>query len=854
MTVEATALPTPDPWLLDGYHPLSGVYDELMEPTGKIRPHWHGFIDALSALPPAERLARAEQINRRVRDVGIAHDIFADPDSAVQRWRVNLVPLIFAEAEWAALERALIQRVRLFNAILSDLYGAQELLRSRAIPPQLIFSDPSFLHPLVGVAPVGGQLQFYAADLARGPDGQWRIIDNHTETPAGSGYAVANRIVHTQVAGDLFTACKATRIAAFFKGFQAKLAERAGRGAPRLALLTPGPHHEDFFSHTYLARYLGFLLVEGNDLRVDNDRVFVKTLEGPKPIDLIIRCIDGRICDPLELDPSGLDGTVGLVQAARRAPEIVVNAIGSAIVQNRGLGNYLPALSQRLLGEPLMLRDAPRLWLGDAAARAEIHNKPDRVVIRQAQEGTGRPGRAERGKVPATLSPDERELLWREIELNGAGLVAEENVGFGTLPTLTPAGLVPQSFAVRLFVASTSAGYEVMPGGLAMTVDPSLAVALSAPEGDTRDVWVVSDAKAEPHVSLWRPVVETARTARSQRLLQSRVADNLFWLGRYAERADWTMRVLRGAQMRVQEDRGPPDAQLAAHKALEALLAVDAELPLPPIDKPGPAAVAQLSRLVISAKVGTRTLERSLDNLHRLASLTRDGLSLEAWRTLNAFRGDETWRKSLSAATGGSLLDRLEDGLAMIATFNGLTHENMTRNYGWSFMDMGRRLERAYNLSEMIDWLFAKPTPIEEESNDLLLLLELADSFITYRSRYRLDPMLSLVLDLLLLDESNPRSLAFQLAAIDRHLESLPQSKQGANLSEERRLILALLTAVRLMDVAALSDNAARPRLEQFLRTQMTALPELSDDIARHYFSLTEDQPHRVHTHFEPRS
>ena len=582
--------------------------------------------------------------------------------------------------------------------------------------------------------------------------------------------------------------------------------------------------------------------------------MFLKTLEGLKRIDLIVRCADGRDCDPLELDATSYYGPPGLVQACRKTPELVRNALGAAIVQNRGLGGYLARACRHVLGEELLVSETPRWWLGDPANRSHVLENLDRMVIRPAQEGTGRPGDAQYGRAAAALTEAELRTLAVEIDLNGNNLVAEERIGFGTTPAFTPAGLVPQPFALRVFVAATADGFTVMPGGLAMTIAPNLAVGLSAPEARTRDVWVIADGEMPPHRSLWQPTIETARVQRSQRVIQSRVADDLFWLGRYGERSDWIMRVLRSALQRLQEDNAPSDSQGAARTCLKALLLRD-EIPgAAPLEETNRAAIERMARLLISAKNGKRTLDSTLDKLYRVASLTRDRLSLEGWRILSHFRPGADWRRAIVAATPETALDLLEDGLGWIAAFNGLMHENMTRNFGWAFLDMGRRIERAQNLSEAILPLFGEPLDREEETGRLVFLLELADSFITYRSRYRLDPMLALVLDLLLLDETNPRSLAYQLASISDHLASFPQSKQGASLTEERRLILSMLTSIRLADVERFATDETRVELQSAVLEQLHFLPELTTAVERRYFNLTEDRPHRVHTRLEPKS
>jgi uncharacterized circularly permuted ATP-grasp superfamily protein/uncharacterized alpha-E superfamily protein len=851
MTNQAPAATASGMTMLLAYpHTAHGGYHEAIDANGHLRPHWRKLFAAFQELSRDDLGKRALRLDRRVRDTGIAYDIFSHPNQPTQEWQLDLSPIVFSAAEWHWLEAALTQRARLLDGVLRDLYGGQNLLREGLLPPDLVFADHAYLRPCQSILPDAGPLRFYAADLARGADGQWRVIDNHTETLAGIGFAVANRVAHTHIAGDLFKSCNVVRLAAFFENLQSALTRHAGRDNARIALLTPGPHHPDYFSHAYLARYLGYLLVEGPDLRTKGNQVYLKTLEGLKEIDLIVRCVDGRMIDALELDPASMSGPAGLLRVNRANPGLVVNAIGSAVVQNRGFAPYLPRLARRLLGEDLALADAPRKWLGDRTSQREVLDHLEHYVVRNAQEGTGRPGAAALGKTPSTLSDAERSLLRREIELHGATLVAEEKIGFSEAPAFAHGGFTSRPFAVRCFVARTAAGYEVMPGGLAMTVDPRIAVALSTPDGHTRDVWVLSDAEQHPHVSLWRPRLETARVDRSQRVIQSRVADDLFWLGRYNERADWTMRALRGALRRIEEDSGPAGGLGAARRCLNALMETGTDADPQASDT----AIEVLSAQLITKRDHSRSLVRTFENLYRCASLARDRLSFEAWQTLSKFRPGDTFTTKLCRATPSAALDYLEDGLASLAAFNGLMHENMTRNFGWAFLDTGRRIERAYNLSEAVSRLFIPATDAEDETSGLQLILELADSFITYRSRYRIDPSLGLVLDLLLLDETNPRALAFQLAAISRHLETLPDGKRGQSLSEDRRLSISLLTAVRLADVERIATQAGRSDLARLIQTQLQTLPDLSDAISRHYFNLTEDTPHRVHMRSEPKS
>jgi uncharacterized circularly permuted ATP-grasp superfamily protein/uncharacterized alpha-E superfamily protein len=825
----------------------SGPHDELRVADGSLAAQWQPVIAHLDSLNELQRLERVDRINRGVRETGIAHDVFADPARNLQPWRLDLMPLVFSAQAWAEVEAAVIQRSRLMEALLADIYGGQSTLQRGIIPAELIFSDPSYLRACQHVTPSAGRIQFFAADLARGPDGRWRVVDTHVETPAGIAYALANRTVLTHVVGDMFSASKAVRLAPFFQQLQDALAKRAKRPDPIIALLTPGPRHNDFFSHAYLARYLGCLLVEGADLRAENGHVYLKTLDGLQAIDVIIRCVSGAAADPLELDPSGFLGPVGLVQALRQQPDLVVNALGTAIAENRGLGSYLPALCKDLLGEELAVWDITKWWLGDAAVRETVIGDLDRYFIRQAFEQTARPGRAAPGRDPSKMDAAARVALVAEIESNGATLVAEEKTQLGTAPAYGPNGLHATPFAIRVFATAIPGGFAVMPGGLAMTVDPGQSMALTAPDGASRDVWILSDAPQPVFKSLWRTNRDAAQIQRSPGDLPSQVADNLFWLGRYTEQTDWTFRVLRTCLTRIESDFNTRQPLPFARQTLTNLLERDGAAPISlPTGASEPGVIAHLAHTLLTTTQHAGGLPQTLGHVHRIASLTRDRLSVEAWRTLNAFYIDRQWQAGVLPETIGQSLDLIDAGLAAISAFNGLTHENMTRNFGWSFLDMGRRMSRALNLAHMLGTTLPNVPTDGEEAAGLLFALELADSFITYRSRYRLNPAIAPVLDLLIVDETNPRSMGFQLAALATHIDTLPQAGRSGGRTVVQRTALAMLNDTRLADVALLAatdGTGNRVALRTMTDAHIQHLHELTDALSRRYFSVVEKEP-----------
>jgi uncharacterized circularly permuted ATP-grasp superfamily protein len=525
--------------LLAGYWSQS-KYDEAIGADGQIRPHWKAFSEAFGAIPQDEQLQRQERLRRLVVENGIAHDHFAEPGSR-QPWSIDLIPILISDAEWAHLERGLTQRAALYDLIAKDFYGPQKLLKSGKAPPRLVFSDPAFLRACRDPKPARHLINFFAADLIRDMDGRWQIIDVHAETPAGVGFALANRLLHGQLMGDVFRACRGLRLAPHFQQFQTELLQRSERDDPLITLLTPGQSHEDYFSHAYLSRYLGFQLVEGGDLRVIGSRVYMKTLEGLKPIDLMIRCVQGSHCDPLELDPSGFSGPVGLVQAMRKNPRLVMNYLGASVVENRGLIPFLPQIARQIMGEDLLLHDTHRRWLGDMESRVFVFAHPERFVIRHAHEGTGRPGRAELGVMPDTLHGRDLEALKFDLEANGQDFVAEERHDCATAPSWTIEGPKARPFAMRLYVAAVDGDYRVMPGGLAMSLDGAPGVAMSAMDGHSRDVWVMSDDEAQaPHITLMRPAAEVARVLRTGKPYRRQpfLARPLLRAGRLGDAAD----------------------------------------------------------------------------------------------------------------------------------------------------------------------------------------------------------------------------------------------------------------------------------------------------------------------------
>lgn len=838
------------------YKTQPNVFDEMVSPDGRLRPGWGACAEWFQKTPMSFQVGLAQKTERLV------YENFSSSIRGDRSWRLDLMPIVYSADEWAVIERAAVQRANLYNAILADLYGPQESFAQGLIPPALILSDESFLRPLQGVMPERGHLTFLALDFARDPLGNWRVIDTHTETPAGHGFALANRTVLGEVGGSLFRQAQVLRIGNFYQSLVDDLLSRAGGDDPLIAMLAPPPDDSAFFGHSFMARYMRQKRVRGTDLRVVGNRVYLKTIAGLKKIDLLIRAIEGHKADPLELSPDGFDGPVGLVEACRQDPNLMVNALGTAVVENRGLSGYLSGLSQKFLNEDLHIPDTPRLWLGDAVAREQVLSELDRHIIHDAQEGTGSPGEAVQGRSSVGMSPEDRAALEAEVRFGATRLVAEQPVGFATAPAWTTEGLRPEAYALRVYVSNIDGEFQVMPGGLALSVDEGATVALSSAESRSRDVWVVRRETDVPSLSLKRIASQHATIQRHSKGLESRAADNLYWLGRYCERADGTLRIIRQTLERSAADLLAPLSSQRPIKVLRAIL--EREEPFDPASKTVDAeAVSLWSSLtdLCTSEERMQSLPATMASIRNIAVQCREMLSEDSWRILSGFSAENVTCKlpapavdndALPGAAISNALDIIEASdelLDRLAAFSGMSHENMTRHNGWLFLDLGRRVERALQLSTLLLSLFETSEGPDLDSDDMFFALQAADSFLTFRSRYRFAPEMHLVLDLLVIDERNPRGLAYQLAQISDHIGRLPKSSDDAVRAPDQRLALDLLTKVRLADVeemAAVNSEGQREELRAVLAELIRELPHLSELISRQYFSLADEQPQRL--------
>lgn len=815
--------------LVEGYRPLPDTRDEMVDAAGRPRSHWEPVLVELAAGRRSDIDAAFAIADRHQQDSGVYYRVYDHGESKERTWPLSHLPLVIPEEEWAAIGAGLVQRAALLDAILADVYGPATLVRDGALPAAMIAGSPDFLRPVVGVQPRGDRwLQVYAADLGRGPDGRWWVLGDRAQAPSGMGYALENRIALSRALPDLYGRMNVLRLAPFFQAWRGALAAQADRANSRIALLSPGPLNETYFEHAYLSRYLGFLLVEGGDLTVRDGAVFVRTIGGLKRVDVVVRRLDSEFADPVELEPSSQIGVPGLVQAVRAKSVALANALGAGIVESRALLGFLPALSRRITGRDLLLPNVATWWCGQAAERDHVAGAIDRLALAPAFS-----------RVPswpfgfgpvAGLGGDDRRRALDLIASAGREVVGQEMVRLSTMPVWRDGRLEPRPFTLRAYVVATPDGWEVLPGGFCRIGETQDPRALSMQSGGrSTDVWITSARPVDQSVTLL-PQPGAPAVRRVIGYLPSRAAENLFWLGRYLERTEATLRVVRclaGLSVENSETSGPSRDALV--RLLELLGAWGAAaVPTHTAPLRGTAPVAIESALFGGAQAGS--VRRLLEEVRRTASVIRDRLSPDAVRALAALAAPFD-SAALHQGGPGASLELAEHALRIIAAFSGLAQENMNRLSGWRFLEVGRRIERGVLTGRFVRRLADREAP----PSCLDALLDITDSQITYRARYLMGAQRLPVVDLVTLDDGNPRSIAFQVARLRDHLAGLSELPNHAGLDTPQKIVLQLSTVLKVIDVADVET-------ETILSVE-NRLMDLSNEITQRFFTQAALSP-----------
>ena len=805
---------------LDTYVSDRRRYDELLDRAGGVRSHWRPLIDRLTS-DGAEAVRRGADLARRlIIENGVTYNVYADVQGRDRPWVLDPLPVVLTAAEWREIEFGVIQRARLFDALLGDLYGPQSLLADGTIPAELPYGHPNFLWPCHGIVPAGGsRLHVYAVDISRSADGQWWALADRTQAPSGPGYALENRQIVSRVFPELLNDLGVRSLGGFFASLRENLLRHAPDGETPLAVvLTPGAFNETYFEHAYLARQLGLPLVEGNDLTVRGDTLCLKTLGGLRRVHAILRRLDDDFCDPVELRADSALGVPGLIAVVRAGRVVIANALGSGVLESAAWMGFMPAAAERLLGESLRLPSVATWWCGEKLALDYVVANIERLVIKPAY-----PNQRFEAVFARDLTPGARAALLRRLTGRPHAYVAQERLAFSQAPVWQSsaggAGFAARALGIRVYAVATAGGYRVMPGGLARIATDAADIVSMQRGGGSKDVWILAADRRSTDEAGASPM--TPRSVARHDELPSRLAENLFWMGRYSERCEDKARLLRATlNARTNVLLWPQALAACRHFITMSKLAESA----PVFEEGNPLG-----------------LKADLQRLSWCATQARSRLSAENWRAISVLQ--RQFQESVDRKTDPR--ETLDGLLLSLSALAGFALDDMTQDDGWRLMMLGRRLERLQFSAELLALrLQSGTTPGQAE---LEWLLEIGDSTITYRTRYLASPLPGSTMDLLVFDKTNPRALAYQWNHIEYSLVRIAASL-GGSPDDTLDEAVAAVAQLELNAVDGASPRATRAR--QTLAAQLdvlaTAAGRLSDRLSLKHFSLIDVETRTV--------
>lgn len=837
----------------------AGRYDELRGSAAGLQapalaPAWRAFFTHLGSDGVADLDRRADALQRRMRENGLFYQLHEQRagDGATGPWSLDLLPLIVTSQDWAAIERGVLQRVRLLNAMMADLYGPQTILQRGLLPPALVTGHPGYLRAMRGARVPGDTwLHVVAFDLARGPDGQWRVIAHHTQGAAGLGYLLENRLIVSRLLPRTFRGLRVQRLAASYRALLQSMQALSPAGKnSRIVLLTPGPHSATYFEHAYLARYLGLTLVEGGDLTARDNRVFLKTLRGLEPVHGILRRVDDAWLDPLELRPDSMLGVPGLLQAVRAGNVLLANAPGSSFLESPGMLGFLPRLAESLLGTTLTLPAVHSWWCGEPAACDDALPQLARCIIKPSFPPDVQAGGGFEPVIGARLTHAQLAEWRARILANSSHYTVQADLPLSQAPTWPGhrepgdgygnggARIVPKPLLLRVFaLADGAARWRVLPGGLSRVGARDALFNAPMPRGgSTVDTWVMTEGVVDATTLLQTHLSADDLTTAQPRAIASRAAENLFWLGRYTERATNLMRLARAALERL---RGEDDADSPAHLELIDTLCRDTGLIA--ADAPSAVDAPRAFQLALAASL-TRGADHAagiascLFGMRGAAAAIRERLSSEQWRLIDdatQLFADSTGNAEAEEQLGNEALQLLERLGLLLGAITGAQTDNMTRDDGWRLLSIGRQIDRLDFLCSVLRFAFEEGAVHKQDGFELVL--ELFDSAITFRSRFQRGFDVAPLLSLVVLDTDNPRSLAWVVQAMRGRLTKVERS-EGYALSELADAIPDV-PGWSLHELCETGDDGRHDRLLERLDTTAKAVWELSNRIGERYFS-----------------
>jgi uncharacterized circularly permuted ATP-grasp superfamily protein/uncharacterized alpha-E superfamily protein len=819
---------------------------------GPMAPFWQSFFQANGTAGWLDLDQRLQRVRHRVREDGATYNVYDEGNESARAWPLEVLPMLVGAQEWTAIERGVQQRVRLMNATLADVYGPRTLLDRGLLPPSLVLGHPQYLRAMHGVVPPGGvYLHVAAFDLERGPDGGWWLLGQRTQAPSGLGYLLENRLIIAQQFPEAFRDLHVQRVASAFQRWLQGLMRLSPAGErSRVVLMTPGPHSETYFEQVFLARYLGLTLVEGADLTVRANKVFLKSLHGLEPVHVILRRVDDDYLDPLELRADSALGVPGLLQSLRCGEVVLANAPGAGWLESPGLSGFWPGVARQLLGEDLLLPAATSWWCGERAVWERLRDHlPDHVVAPTFPSSETTMGF--NPVLAATLSPLARRALASRIDLDPAAYTLQTRVRPSETPVWVGGRLEPRAAVLRVFaMADGRGGWHVLPGGLTRVADqrdgardPWLSMQHGSASADT---WVLTNDKVDTTSLLPKPL--TAQDLGNwHRSVSSRSAENLFWLGRYSERAENTVRL---ARLTLEALTGSM-LNSASAPVLRTLDILARHHGLVGEAVPSPEqSLRVFERALIHAlgdEPGSFSLAHQLAALQRNALALRERLSQEHWKLIHEV-GDHFGQHMQAVIQSGAtepqsdVLGLLGRAGTHLAAITGAQTDRMTRDDGWRLLSVGRQIERLTFLSHALYTGFEQG--LHELDDGFNLMLGLFDSAITYRAQFQARREVMPLLHLLVHDTDNPRSLAWVARTMRDRFVKL--SRQEAAWAKEVAATLPRPEDWPLTRIGAADASGQHVQLLKLLDVCSDEAFALSNAMGRRFFAHVESMDRMV--------
>lgn len=819
--------------------------NEVLDANGAVKEHWAYLLDSLKALGPEALADRQAKALRILRDDGASYNIYSDDNTPDHTWALDLVPSLISSEEWATIEAGLIERSELFNLLLKDIYGPRNLIRQGVIPPEALFSHAGFLRPCQGIELPGGQdLIIHGVDLMRDSDGTMRVLTDRTQSPSGAGYALENRTVMSRILPSLFRDSHVHRLAPFFQRLRHTLTSLApNQDDPRVVVLTPGSHDKTYFEHAYFANYLGFHLVQSGDLVVLNGYLWMKSLDGLSRVDVILRRVDDALCDPVELRSNSQLGVPNLLEVARAGRVVIANSLGSGILENPVFLKYLPTISKAFLGRELRLNSVETYWANDTKDLAYIEAHINSLIIKPIYRSS-----SNSSIHGGLLSEKDKAILFQQLRKNPLQYIAQPILAAGHLPSFLDNTLQARPSIMRSFTVASEGSYTLMPGGLTrISTEPSAFILAGQHGAQSKDTWVVA---SEPERISNDDDSDDIPTREADLIsLPSRVVENMFWLGRYAERAEASLRILRTVFIMLNGEE--PVSDTCRRILLQAITEIT-------VTQPGFVGASDAliaapdEELLLVLKDATRvgSVRSTLNSMLYCADESKELLSSDTLRVINDIRDalselDESLLGGLASAPEEAL-DPLVTGLMALS---GLAKESMVRDFGWRFLDIGRRLERALQTTTIIrNLLVPEVSPVDQKTL-IEALLQSLETLISYRRRYRARMGVQPSLDLVMMDTSNPRSLLFQLEQLNEHICALPKTPDNRHeLPPAERAVLEGESLIKLSLLTELSarEDGRRKHLDSSLQHLSKLLGTISNLVSDKYFDHRESSQQLV--------